>query len=240
MVKKYIQLNRDVIKYIAMLFMLICHIVIVFRLSSNVYIILKSLGYFSSVIMPYFLVEGYHYTKSKSAYFLRLFVFGLISQIPFALAFGSNGRLNMFFTLCICFCIVWVTDNVSNVLYKSLIIGLLILASERCDWTYLAPVWTLAFIWGYGSLKKTAVAFAVVVAGMAAYRFTILYNRMELYQAAAASIVYVWGMALAGVVVVFFYNGKRAEQGRNFSKWFFYIFYPVHLVVLWLLRQIIL
>ena len=44
------------------------------------------------------------------------------------------------------------------------------------------------------------------------------------------------GIALSGIVIACFYNGRRAERGRKFSKWFFYWFYPVHLLILGVLR----
>ena len=40
----------------------------------------------------------------------------------------------------------------------------------------------------------------------------------------------------AGFVILYLYNGQRARRGRNFSKWFFYTFYPAHLLVLGLIR----
>ena len=40
------------------------------------------------------------------------------------------------------------------------------------------------------------------------------------------------GPALAGIVIIFGYNGKRAEKGRRISKWFFYAYYPLHLAVI--------
>lgn len=44
------------------------------------------------------------------------------------------------------------------------------------------------------------------------------------------------GIALAGIAIIYFYNGKRMNKGKKFSKWFFYFFYPVHLFILGLIR----
>ena len=57
---------------------------------------------------------------------------------------------------------------------------------------------------------------------------------------AGTNIVYALGsmsgIAVAGIVILYFYNGKRMEKGKVFSKWFFYLFYPVHLLILGLIR----
>ena len=44
------------------------------------------------------------------------------------------------------------------------------------------------------------------------------------------------GIIVSAVVILLFYNGKRAERGRTFSKWFFYLFYPGHLLLLYLIK----
>lgn len=41
---------------------------------------------------------------------------------------------------------------------------------------------------------------------------------------------------VSGFFILYLYNGKRAAQHRGFYKWFFYAFYPGHLLVLGLLR----
>lgn len=41
---------------------------------------------------------------------------------------------------------------------------------------------------------------------------------------------------VSGFVILYLYNGKRAVRGRTFYKWFFYAFYPTHLLILGLLR----
>lgn len=40
----------------------------------------------------------------------------------------------------------------------------------------------------------------------------------------------------AAAAVLVFYNGERAKKGQVFSKWFFYLFYPVHLFILYLIK----
>ena len=44
-------------------------------------------------------------------------------------------------------------------------------------------------------------------------------------------------LLLSGVVILYFYNGKRAEHGKKFSQWFFYLFYPLHLLVIGLIAH---
>ena len=92
-------MNRDVIKYIAIITMTLNHISSIF-LDPDTLLgeALLDIGYFTAVTMCYFLVEGYHYTHSKKKYGQRLLVFALISQIPFQEAVGA-AAFNMLFTL---------------------------------------------------------------------------------------------------------------------------------------------
>ena len=66
MMDKYKILNRDAIKYIAMFLMLLNHISTIFMKSGKLWSeLFIDLGYFTAIVMCYFLVEGYQYTHSK-------------------------------------------------------------------------------------------------------------------------------------------------------------------------------
>jgi hypothetical protein len=236
------KLNRDVIKYIAMLTMLLNHISQVF-MKSGYFLseLFLDIGYFTAITMCYFLVEGFQYTHSKKNYAIRLLIFALISEIPYCMAFTTDGvlefqGLNMLFTLLICFMILIVNDKVSNKFLKDICILGLIILSLFCDWALLAPIFTLLFIWSRGLRNKMKYTFIISMLLFGLFNFAGGIGRFSLGTNIAYALGSMSGIALAGIVILYFYNGKRMEKGKVFSKWFFYLFYPVHLLILGLIR----
>ena len=232
-------LNRDVIKYIAMITMLLNHIAHMFLAPETVlYEVFEDVGYFTAPVMCFFLVEGYSYTRSKIKYGWRLLLFAILSQIPFDLAFQFGG-LNMIFTLLCCFLILAAMDKIKNHLLRIIVCILLVLATVVGDWPLLAPMYTILLYKSRGNWKKTAISYGIAYAV-----FVPFHVQNYMYGVQGGWVLYTLGHTLlsgagilaAAVVILFFYNGKRAQRGRNFSKWFFYIFYPVHLMVLYLIK----
>lgn len=234
--------NRDVIKYIAMVTMLLDHIALIFLPSGTVLAeLFIDVGSFTAITMCYFMVEGYEYTRSKRKYAIRLLLFAAISQLPFCMAFASEGfaeisNLNIFFTLFLCFLIIHVCHMNLNPILRGLFIVLLTMVSLISDWALMAPIFTCLFVKARGNRQKLvgSYIFAAVLYG--------LYNLIDAttyegsIQDGLIALGSVIGIVASGVLIVCLYNGKRMEQGRTFSKWFFYIFYPAHLVVLGLIR----
>lgn len=236
--------NRDVIKYFAMLTMLLNHISTIFMKSGSFLAeLFLNLGYFTAITMCYFLVEGFQYTHSKKNYAIRLAIFALVSEIPYCLAFTNNGllefrELNMLFTLLICFGILMAVEKVSNKVIRTVCILILILFSSVCDWAFLAPVFTLLFLWSKGSKSKTGWAFIISMLLFGGLNFAGGLGRFSMETNLIYALGSMMGIALAGIVIVIFYNGRRIEKGSVFSKWFFYWFYPLHLLLLGILRVI--
>lgn len=191
--------------------------------------------------MCYFLVEGFQYTHSKKNYAIRLAIFALVSEIPYCLAFTNNGllefrELNMLFTLLICFAILVVVEKVSNKVIRTVCILILILFSSVCDWAFLAPIFTLLFLWSKGSKSKTGWAFIISMLLFGGLNFAGGLGRFSMQINLIYALGSMMGIALAGIVIVIFYNGRRIEKGSVFFKWFFYWFYPVHLLLLGIIR----
>ena len=241
-------LDRDQVKLIAVFTMTLNHAAHIFlEQGTALYSILVYAGYFTAPVMCFFLVEGFRCTRSKKRYALRLLLFALLSQIPFCMAFpeislrtvrwGAQGeillpvRLNFLFTLLICFGILTVREQIRDQAVRFLLICGLFLISMVSDWALLAPAFTLLFARAGTDRGKAGKAF---LAGAAFTGF--LEFRPELTGTAAwperlAPVLAVCGVLAAGAVVVLFYHGRQRER-RRISRWFFYLYYPAHLLVL--------
>ena len=232
-------LNRDVIKYLAIIAMLLNHIATIF-LNSNTLIlriVFLDIGYFTAITMCYFLVEGYDYTHSKFKYAMRLLVFALISQIPYSMAFAKEkyidfACLNMLFSLFLCFIICLIFDKVPKILPKILCMVPILVCSFQCDWGIGAPVFTLLFLWAKKSDKKKKIAFLLPALLFGIFNFVGRLGKVSIVMSLFCAVGCMIGMGLSGICIIYFYNGKRWEKGKTFSKWFFYIFYPAHLFIL--------
>ena len=77
------------LKFIAAISMLIDHIAVLFQasLSESIYFILRAAGRLSFPLFCFLLVEGFFHTKNKKRYQQRLFIFAVLSELPYDLAF---------------------------------------------------------------------------------------------------------------------------------------------------------
>lgn len=125
-------LNRDQIKGIAMMTMLLNHISQIFMTSGTFWAeLFLDVGWFTAIMMCYFLVEGYAYTHDKRRYALRLAIFAVISQPAYLLMFPEEGwyKLNILFTLLLSFVILVACEQITRKCWRNLaIVGLFLVS----------------------------------------------------------------------------------------------------------------
>ena len=231
------KLNRDIIKYAAVFAMLLNHMAHVFLQEGSLeYEICVAVGYFTAVTMCYFLVEGYQYTRSKKKYGQRLLLFAIISQVPYQAALGIR-QLNMLFTLLFCFLILVCLEYIQDSAERSVCVCLLAAATCICDWGGLAAAFTVLFAQAYGSRRKLLYAYGLDYLLFSLVSAAEYAKSLSWALAVPRGLLEGVGILASGVVIIFFYSGKRTGTGGRFSKWFFYVFYPMHLFALWVINS---
>lgn len=229
-------MSRNAVKYLAMVTMFCNHFAYVFLKEGSIgQEVMIDIGYFTAITMCYFLVEGYHYTRSVKRYALRLLVFGILSQIPFVLALKET-NLNMMFSLLLCLGVVWIMDRVKNKGERNLLLCVLVFCSFWTDWALLAPVFTILFADAYGDRKKVTLAY-VKAAALFLLLNVLSYAKdyglgMNIIHSVCACI----GLLVSGIIIQCVYDKEKKRKTHGWEKWFFYGFYPVHLLILWLIQ----
>ena len=229
-------MSRNAIKYLAMVTMFCNHFAYVFLKEGSIaQEVMIDIGYFTAITMCYFLVEGYHYTKSVKKYAMRLLVFGVLSQLPFMLALKET-NLNMMFSLLLCLGVIWTIDHVKNAGERKILLCILIFCSLWTDWALLAPVFTILFTYAYGDKKKVALAYAKGTGIFLALNILSYMKDYCWYQAVVHAVCACIGLVISGMIIQYGYDRDTKRTVYRWGKWFFYGFYPAHLFVLWLMQ----
>lgn len=231
-------LSADAIKYIAIFAMLLDHIAWFFlAFSSPLAQIFHTIGRITAPVMCFFIAEGYHYTKDVRKYALRLFVFALISQIPWYMVHDNFWALsfNMIFTLLLGLISIAAVDKIENKTLSVLIVILACLLSNYCDWSITAVLWCVLFYKFREDRKKNIIAFSAVTV------FTFAVNIMKNLsahwdlEASIKNSLFVLGIFLS-LILLLNYNGEKGKF--KYSKWVFYVFYPLHLFIIGIILKL--
>lgn len=210
------------LKIIALLTMIIDHYGAIFQSNVNYYRIIGRLAF---PIYCLLLVEGYTHTSNFKKYATRLFVFALISEIPFDLAFYNQigfVHQNIFFTLFIGLVAIYLIDSKDGK-YKFdntlIIIAATVLATIlRTDYQFIGIVYILSlyFTRTYPKKKRlTIVALIMIATNLSAgwmQQFSVL-----------------------ALIPIYFYNNEPGLKNK-FLQMSFYIAYPLHLFIFYIIK----
>ena len=184
------------------------------------YTIMRMIGRIAFPIFCFLLVQGFLHTHDVRKYAIRLGLFALISEIPFDLAFKSKwmewGYQNVFFTLFI--------GLLTMMLYHAV--------EEKTEWNMGIRAVLYIAILAAGMLLAYLLKTDYAEKGVFCIMILYIFRKNKRWQLLAGCASFLWeSAAVLAFIPIALYNGKRGFGG----KYFFYIFYPAHLLVLYLL-----
>lgn len=216
-------MTSTVLKLIALITMIIDHTGAIFFPSN---ITLRIIGRIAFPIYCFLLIEGYNHTKNIKKYGLRLFIFALISEIPFDYAF--NGELdfthqNIFFTLTLGLFFVLMMDRYlitkPTLAISGMILAVFLAEFLNTDYGILGILYIVIFYMAskIPGISKIIFIFLILFIFSATLSFGIQYY------------------AILSVPFIALYNGKKGSLGV-IMKYGFYVAYPMHLAILYFIK----
>ena len=180
------------------------------------------IGRIAFPLFCFMLVEGYFKTRNRKKYLLNLLLFGVISEVPFDMfttaSFFNMNWNNVMFTLALVLVTVWIIDTLKEKMQKR----------PKALWYLVSILIVLVMCCVSMSLSLDYEHHAILIG-----YFFYLFHDMPVFAIPfgyASMFKEPW--ALLGFGLTLTYNGERGKQ----HKMLYYWFYPVHLLILGLLR----
>ncbi len=235
--RSHFSLSAQALRLIACVAMLLDHIGFCYGIHP-----LRWVGRIAFPLFVFLLVNGLAHTHCRWRYALRLLVFALLSQAPYALMHGFSlwDSLNVLFTLLFSLLALWGADRIGR-------------QSLWC----VAPVVLFCLPFWLGLVQSDYGAKGILLA----FAFWAFQGRPVLLTLAAALAMLHWQLAtwllrgtayslsdtamtlasLLALPLTLAYNGQKGKTpkspvGAKAVQLGFYAFYPAHQLLLWLLR----
>ena len=218
-------IDGTTLKIIAMICMVFDH------LGDNVFpeqTWMRIIGRIALPLFAFCISEGYIHTKDKKRYLKRLAVFALISEIPFNLLFNGTifylGHQNVILTFFIAILSLIVFDKITQ---------------NKKKISYVFGAFIVILFGVLALILKTDYNFFAVSLVFIYYVFNNKSNNVRnvigtIYQLLIRNVgIYIYG-ALS-CIPIFLYNGKKGKG----IKWLFYVFYPGHMLIIYLIKILI-
>ena len=218
--KNWICLCGSVLKLLAVITMLIDHGTLIFSASlpGEVVYILRQIGRLAFPIFAFLVAEGYVHTRNKKGYAWRLLLFALVSELPFDWMLSGNwfymGKQNIYFTLFFGVLMMFFYENTHGLkrVLLMLCVGLTTILFDVDYGIRGVLLIFLLYVLRQQPVAKTALAYPLLSGGWAAF---------------------------AAFLPINLYNGKRGFIKAPWLKYSFYVFYPVHIMLLLLIRSLL-
>ncbi len=231
------------LKYIAFTSMLIDHVnkALLYPYLNNDFLMHLSnlfdiLGRIAFPLFAFLLVEGFFHTHNRWKYLGTLLLFGVISEVPFDMfttkEFVNFRWNNVMFTLAFMLVTIWLVDALREKLENKTEGEEKRVGNELNGRTVLWYALSLLIVAGMCLAAMMASLDYDYHGILIAYFFYLLQRRplLRILCGYLSMVKEVWSLLGFGLTLT--YNGERGRQNKLLN----YLFYPVHLLILGLLR----
>lgn len=212
--------RNDTIRIIAIIAMTIDHI------GAFIYphiIILRIIGRFTMPVFAYAVAFGMLKTKNTEKYLIRLFIFALVSQLPFNLA-GARG-LSIISTIFLTALFFYIIKKQTPLCYLLSLVPAA--ATVLIDMDY-GIYFLMLSACIYFFIDKRGVAFITGTAVTLAFSLYYYNNPIQLW-----SIIGLFFALLQDTKI-----SAKLIPHTHMNKYFFYIYYPLHLLMIYGIVQL--
>ena len=226
---KVFGLSGNMLKIIAAISMAIDHIGVI--LFPDI-MLLRIIGRLAFPIFAFMIAEGCRYTKNRLRYFSVLALFAVVFQVFYTL-FTQDMYLNIFFTLSFAVLIIYGLQFLSSAIQGRSVIKIIFSATALVIIIACVYIAGQYFLIDYGFWGCMFPAFSYVVPACKSLYVKLLRAALfavGMFPLIGSVEIPVQAYEFFALIPLLLYNGKR---GRYNMKYFFYLFYPLHIVIIY-------
>lgn len=205
------------------------------RMVYKLYLLCRCIGRIAFPIFAFLLVEGVHHTKDRKRYAQRLAICAVLAEIPYNLVVSgsiSGPKQSVMATLLLGFLAVHYMEKCRNLAWKPVVLLPFAVLAEvfRVDYGWEGIVLVALF-----ELSREMYSPNLIRTG----GMIVLFHYMSSYILRFGN--FTLPMQVLGVFSMIFignYGGRKLTHNKT-VQWVFYLFYPVHLLILWGVVQMI-
>lgn len=250
MTEKKFGLSSFILHILAMAFMLLDHI---YWSGLVDFTWFTCVGRLAFPIFAFMIAEGFHYTKSRKKYMLRLLIFAVITEIPFNLVAGGSifyiGHQNVLWTFLLSVILLWLYEKIrlekSSVFrffaYPIITLVVMVIAVlGMTDYNAIGVATVILFHFtraDENTSPRKRIFFFIVQLLAVCYLNVIVTGTPDYSVNLFGTYFSIQSFAVFALPVIWFYNGKQGYYNK-YIKWSYYLFYPVHCLVLGILALV--
>ena len=238
-------INSNLLKILAIIFMLLDHLWATI-IPGNQW--MTNVGRLAFPIFAFLIVEGFTHTSDLNKYIKRLFIFALISEIPFNLIYTGSWifpfHQNVMFTLLLGLLCISEMDKIKN--NKEI--------KSRIKSIFKLVLYLLISIIGFVDYGITGVLTIIVFYIFKDFKYAWLGQLISLiflyivFFKGRSIVINIFdfeyflplqSIGILSLIPIWLYNGKKGKKNK-LIQYIFYCFYPVHMLAIYLIYYFVL